>query len=213
MKRLKLITVAMVATGTLLITAAASANNLSVNSGTFRVTWARLTFNNTSGIIPPMICPVTLEGSFHRATTTKTRGSLIGYVTRASVSRAGSTTGACEGASVTILTPSLPWHVTYEGFTGSLPRPTGIIILLRRMSLAFNAGGITCLFVTGLEANENFAGVANLNGEGVVTGFTVLSERSIRLTGGFPCELARVQFAGTGTATTSAGSAIRATLI
>lgn len=190
-----------------------SANNLSISSGSFRIIWARLSLNNNSGLIPPVICPVTLEGSFHRATTTKTRGSLIGYVTRASVGTSGSSTATCEGGTATILTASLPWHVTYEGFTGSLPRPSGIIILLRRASFAINAGTGVCLAVTGQEANENAAGVANLSSDGTITSLSVLEERTIRLTGGFPCELARGFFRGTATVSSSTGTAIRVTLI
>jgi hypothetical protein len=96
--------------------AEASAESLSVSSQTFRATWAAVTF---SGAFSSSTCPVTLEGSFHARSMLKTANSLIGYVTRAATSR-------CSSGSATILTASLPWHVRYTSFSGTLPNITAL---------------------------------------------------------------------------------------
>jgi len=60
----------------------ATAGRLSTSSPTFRSTFRelrlRLPFGTTN-------CPVTLEGTLHSSTLAKVAGSLIGYITRASV--------------------------------------------------------------------------------------------------------------------------------
>src|SRR5438270_3751470 len=89
----------------------ASAARLSNSSTTFRATWTSAEF---SGGFGTPRCSLTLEGSLHSATIVKTRGSLVGYITRASV-------GPCVNGSATVLTATLPWHVQYDSFTGTLP--------------------------------------------------------------------------------------------
>jgi len=106
----------------------ASANHLSVSSQNFRLVWTALTFfgEGTGSTENTIICPVTLEGSFHSSTLAKVIGALIGHVTRATV--VGT---SCTGGRATILQETLPWHVTYEGFSGTLPRITAVRLLLR----------------------------------------------------------------------------------
>jgi hypothetical protein len=121
----------------------ASANKLSINEPRFRITWASLEFvEEAFGVDDD--CPVTLEGSFHSATISKVPRSLIGYITRAGV-----TNNNCTGGHLTILQESLPWHVTYERFTGGLPNISSFFILLRGVAWKEETSGpfgnITCL--------------------------------------------------------------------
>jgi hypothetical protein len=88
-----------------------SAGRLSSSSQTFRAGFARWDFAGGFGTTE---CALTLEGSLHSRTIVKTVGSLIGYITRAVL-------GACSRGEATILTASLPWHVRYASFSGSLP--------------------------------------------------------------------------------------------
>src|SRR5436853_3228582 len=99
----------------------ASARSLSVSNQSFRVTWSKLEFEGGLGI--PTQCQVTLEGSFHSRTIAKVLRSLIGAITRAVVK-----TESCSGGRATVGAP--PWHVTYQGFTGTLPRILTVVIAL-----------------------------------------------------------------------------------
>jgi|SRR6476659_7336921 len=97
----------------------ASARNFSISNQSFRAT-----FNNLEFVLEGLsttTCHVTLEGSLHERTIPKTPGTLIGYITRVA-------TGNCNPNQVTILTERLPWHVSYEGFSGRLPDITLILI-------------------------------------------------------------------------------------
>ncbi len=140
LNRSKVLLAALAATAILgALVGTASANNLSTNEQGFRIVWTEL--NLTEAIFGIGVhCPVTLEGSFHTPTIRKVIGSLIGYVTRAAVRNE-----ACRGGHATVLTETLPWHVTYEGFTGTLPRITSIIELLAEPAFRIETAIITCL--------------------------------------------------------------------
>jgi hypothetical protein len=68
-------------------------------------------------------CRLTLEGSLHARTMAKVAGSLIGYITRVR-------TGQCT-VGTTLLTETLPWHVRYESFSGTLPNITLLVVRFR----------------------------------------------------------------------------------
>jgi hypothetical protein len=96
----------------------AAARNLSISTQQLRsqfreVTW-RLPFFNTK-------CQVTMEGSYHRSTIAKVQGSLVGYITATKL-------GPCSTGSATVLTETLPWHLRYLAFAGSLPNITNLIV-------------------------------------------------------------------------------------
>ena len=59
-------------------------------------------------------CEVILNGTSHSNTIAKTANSLIGFITAGNVNR-------CSRGSATILRETLPWHVQYASFTGTLP--------------------------------------------------------------------------------------------
>jgi len=96
----------------------ASANRLSFSSGPFRAV-----FGEPVGEPPPHIiaCSATFEGSFHSSTIAKVSRSLIGYITRAAFREE-----TCRGGHMRALRETLPWHLQYEGFSGTLPNITQI---------------------------------------------------------------------------------------
>lgn len=131
----------------------ASANRVSITEQRFTAKWTELIFENLG--ITVAKCPVTLEGTFHSTTISKVTGSLIGYITRGTV-------GTCQTGSATLLQETLPWHVRYNGFTGSLPRFSGIRLLLINASFrVINTSlGINCLART--TATSPAGGIANV---------------------------------------------------
>lgn len=95
----------------------ASANRLSTSATSFTLTWRELYVPNT--LEEPARCPLTLSGSFHARTFTKVRELLVGYVNAAQ-------TSICTGGEATVLTATLPWHLTYQSFAGTLPAITSV---------------------------------------------------------------------------------------
>jgi hypothetical protein len=187
----------------------ASARNLSFTTQNFRIVWAPLTF--TEGGIFNVRCNVTLEGSFHYRTIIKAPRSLIGFITRAIVNRPTCVTNAgFEAQAATwngtelilgaATANTLPWHVTYEGFNGTLPNITGVRVSLRSIRLTLEVPSIGCLGIYG-EANANITGTVNVS-SGVAGTITPGTETLLVNEGGGPefCP-ARAGFSGNGTVT------------
>src|SRR6266511_877052 len=123
--------VVLVAVGT------SSANRLSASNRGIRIVWTEMHYTSERFDVR---CPVTMEGSLHSFTIAKVANSLIGYITRA-------ISGACEGGRVQLLTEMLPWHIRYESFSGTLPRPSGIKWSSVSMSwLVEPTIGVSCLY-------------------------------------------------------------------
>jgi len=120
----------------------ASASRLSLSSTTCRVTFAALTFEIREGF-NAATCAVTLEGSFHARSIVKIPGRLIGYVNRAA-------TGPCgAGTAATLLAETLPWHVRYESFAGTLPAMTAVRIGIVGLGMKIRGiNGTICLTLT-----------------------------------------------------------------
>jgi hypothetical protein len=140
MKLFKLIlAVASAAVLVAALVSTASANRLSSSSQTLRARFPNVSFLGGFGNTE---CALTLEGSFHTRTIVKTSGALIGYLTRAII---GGT--HCIRGSATILTTSLPWHIRYESFGGTLPNITAINTTLTGVQLQVKEPvfGIVCL--------------------------------------------------------------------
>lgn len=127
--------------------ASASAGRLSMSNQNLRFTFTEFIMQ-TEGTTSDL-CELTLEGSFHRRTFSKVLETLLGYITRA-------TAGNCTLAT-TVLTATLPWHVRYGGFTGSLPNITSITLLVVGFSMNVGVFGFNCLTseVVLLEARRN----------------------------------------------------------
>jgi hypothetical protein len=162
-----------------LAVSAASASRLSISNKNFRVTWTELIFTGPAGE-GFVTCPATMEGSFHSATIRKVEGALIGHISRASVASA-----SCRGGSATFNQASLPWHVTYLGFIGSLPKIELIILLLQGVNFTVEVSGIRCGYG---RPEDNARGNANVEAGGAITSFRPdPSIRLNRLSGGFSC--------------------------
>jgi hypothetical protein len=110
----------------------AAARNFSVSSQNFRGTFNNLRFE-AIGITDT--CRVTIEGSLHTRTIAKVAGSLIGYITRVTI-------GQCSQGT-TVLTATLPWHISYEGFSGRLPAIT--LLILRAAETRFRIANCLAL--------------------------------------------------------------------
>jgi hypothetical protein len=143
----------------------ASANRLSITNHNFRVVWTSLEFQGTGGGFAAVLCPVTLEGSFHYNTIVKSLGALIGHVSRASVNSAG-----CTGGRATVLTASLPWHVQYQGFSGRLPNIERVRLLLANAAFLIEVTAILHFFCLSRTSVEHpAAGEANVEPGGNIT--------------------------------------------
>jgi hypothetical protein len=190
----------------------ASARRIELSNQNIRAVWevnSKLTLSNAEGGLT-LACPVTLEGSFHSRTLSKVSGQLIGYVTRAFLTRSGCVvTGGVEDIrilnGVETTTNTLPWHIRYDSFTGTLPNITSIRLQLVNASFVLTAFGVNCLYKS-TTARPAFADT--LVTAGAVTGLRALSERFIPVfEGGFLCPeetrftgTARVTLLGTTTA-------------
>ncbi len=143
--------------------ATSSAGRLEVSNQNFRVVWSSLEFS--AGV--SIRCKVTLEGTFHSRTIQKIREALIGYITRAIVHTESCTNGRAwidngvDNAPLGILANTLPWHVTYESFEGTLPTITAFNILLRGARFVIRARGFfgECIGRYGT-ATDNITGKA-----------------------------------------------------
>jgi hypothetical protein len=138
----------------LLAVGSASAGKLSISNQRIRAVWSALEFRNATVAVR---CPVTLEGSFHSGTIRKIRDALIGYITRATAHSA-----ACTNGHARFLQETLPWHMTYFLFEGTLPRISmilakviGLGVLLEIMMLAECLYGSTAARPIGLELRLN----------------------------------------------------------
>jgi hypothetical protein len=183
--------------------ASASANRLVVNEKSYRIVWSPLRFIAGGNTVS---CNVTLEGSFHSATIRKVERALIGHVTRASVN-------TCTGGSATVLNATLPWHVQYNGFTGTLPRITGVLLKLVGASFQVQpSGSLACLAATTEERPAK--GIAGVEA-GTVTELTAEAAAEIPLRGGGGlCAFAGGgHFEGTGTVTKLGGGSLTIKLI
>lgn len=123
------------------ILGSASASKIALSERAWRATFSRFVF---SAISKEVACPVTLEGSFHEKTITKTFGSQIGYITRTNTNLFN-----CTGGDFILLEETLPWNITYDSFTGTLPQ-IGFVIM-RFVNFAVRVSefaGLLCLYRT-----------------------------------------------------------------
>jgi hypothetical protein len=180
--RCKLILAAITATALFGIAATvASANHLEVlwwERG-FRITWGAATplVFGGSGFEAEWRCQATLEGTFHSHSYAKVEGTLLGYITRASVA-------SCTGGTGRILTETLPWHVRYESFATALPlftkittRIIGFALLLEEETLF---GRMRCLFAS--EANNPMRNIM----EFVEAGANLRKATNVRVSASLP---------------------------
>jgi hypothetical protein len=148
-------------TATLLFATAintASARNLSLSNQNLRITFSSIEFAVSESVA--IRCRITLEGSFHTRTIAKTAGLLIGAVTRAAVSQSNCTQGTlaffngAERYNGTTTPNTLPWHLTYVSFAGTLPNINSIRVALSRFRYGLRDSSGLC---TGQYGNETDA--------------------------------------------------------
>lgn len=181
-----------------LAVSSASARRFELSSQSYRIVWNPLVFAGVEITNARVSCPVTLEGSFHSSTLSKVAEQLVGYVSRAIVGT------PCVGGSARANTETLPWHVRYASFTGTLPNITSIVLHLVGASFVIESeaiSGVKCRYTT--KAGEPGIGTANRNtttGEisGLAAGGVIASET-------FLCP--RGTFSGTGRVTVQGGTA------
>jgi hypothetical protein len=175
----KLILVACAATAVMaLVVGTAGARRIAATLQGYRAIWSSLNFNAAGNLIQ---CPVTLEGSFHSRTISKVCGQLIGYITKAFVREA-----SCTGGSGRALTETLPWHVQYLGFIGTLPTITGIrLILVGARFQVRNEAGTTCL--AGTTQRSPGGGIVNVEAAGAARTLRADETLNIPLGGEFVC--------------------------
>jgi hypothetical protein len=180
-------------------TSPAFARILLVSHQRMRATFANVEFIGAFGTTR---CALTLEGSLHARSLNKLVATLLGYLARG-------TLGACSSGTATILAETLPWHIHYEFFTGTLPNITAIGILISFFSMRIReVGGLTCLVRT--TATEPGRGTWRREAGGALTQMTLGGE--IR-TGG-ECFGSTGTLAGTSsTLTNETGGRITITLI
>lgn len=167
-----------------------AANRLSVSTRLFRITW-RLAEVLGEPFPEPIQCNITVEGSFHSSTMTKSEGLLIGHVSRASVA-------PCQHGNLTINQEALPWHVRYRGFTGALPSIAGVILgfIGFKYTLHDEATGLTC--VTSSTALHPFIATMDVS-LGVIEQLRIVETAPIPLSGQFFCEVSgNSVFSGSG---------------
>jgi hypothetical protein len=154
------------------------ARDLSISNQGIRIVWSRVRMGSTSGI--NVECPLTLEGRFHSSTVHKTIGALVGFVTRGTV-----VPGSCTGGRTTINQEALPWHVRYNGFSGTLPTITLVFLRLIGSKFTVESGGSTC--ITQSTAANPSGGRAIVGVGGGVTELVADETVRIPLRGAFFC--------------------------
>lgn len=198
----------------------ATANRLRISEQEIEAIWQPLTF--TTGGSVNVRCNVTLLGRLHSSTIIKAEGSLIGYVNHVRVQRpcTGGTAWAYNGEEVNealggTLGNSLPWHIVFDGFGGSLPNISTINIwfLGARFLTRATILGITLLCSYGTSGTQPFEAIA-IVGSGVITQLAANSTAAIGRTAESNRLCPAINFSGTGTVTNLAGtSSITVTLV
>lgn len=177
----------------------AAANRLSMTETKFRIAYSPISFVPSFG--STVRCPVTLEGSFHSRTSTKTAGALAGFITRASL-------GTCESGRARINTETLPWHVQYVSFRGALPGITSIEQATIRPSWEVD-GEIFGLTVTCRYTGSRQLAINTRENRGVITKHEPGTESVSSETAGCPSG----RLSGTASVKTPTGGTISVSLI
>lgn len=176
----------------------ASANRFSFSNRSFRSVWSSVSFEAGGTTVR---CPVTFEGSFHSATLQKVVGALVGFISRATAA-----TGSCTGGRVTVQQETLPWHLTYTGFEGTLPNITHVNTNMANATYRVEFGtGTPCTVRT---SGGKF--LLTLDANGVIS---VTINYFAPVSGGGLCEvLGEAHVEAAGTPATLPGSATRITV-
>ncbi|HMJ02233.1 MAG TPA: hypothetical protein VK506_04785 [Conexibacter sp.] len=193
----------------MLVSASASATRLSLDDQDFAVQWDPfITYFNDE--VFGLACSASAAGRFHEAVLQKVAQGLVGSITEA----AGSI-GGCR-TLLSVLAESLPWHMTYESFTGTLPAIGSVAFLLIGASFVTGTGGgFTCLARS--TSTEPIRLIATIGAGGVITELRLDETRTIDpidLPGSGACDVYNyVRFGGGGSVEDGTGGQLRLTLI
>jgi len=159
----------------------ASATRISLSNQNIRATYTSLEFVS-EGVVT-IRCQVTLEGSFHARTMTKVVRNLLGAITKAAVKQEACTNGreaafnGVERYNGTTSPNTLPWHLTYESFTGALPNISSINNLISRFRFGLETAGL-CTGQYGSET-DNLTATATREAGGGLTTLTPVEGRNV----------------------------------
>jgi|SRR6476659_1494462 len=135
MKLCKLLLASVAATVLLgALVSSASARDFEISEQRVRATFRNVEFHLVGSTGR---CEVIVEGSLHTRTMAKVSGSLVGYITRAEL-------GPCASGTATIHQASLPWHIRYSGFQGTLPEISSITSHIIGASFRVGVGAQNC---------------------------------------------------------------------
>jgi hypothetical protein len=134
------------------LVSAAYAGRFEVSNKFFRATFREVEFHMAFSTTR---CELILEGVLHSRTMPKVIGSLIGFITRA-------TLGACVNGTAIIQEERLPWHVRYSGFQGILPEINSVITHIIGVGVRIRESlGFVCLILS--SAAEPVSGTYHRN--------------------------------------------------
>jgi hypothetical protein len=196
-RKVTLVVVLAAATVLMGTVAAASAARLSISNQNIR-TVVPLGIELGGGFSIITGCRITLEGSFHSRTFVKTRGLLVGYVTRAAVD-----VGGCVGSTLILLGATLAWHIRYAAFSGALPNITTLTFQIPGFSLLVNPMGFSCLYQA--TSAQPAQAIASVGAGGRITGLRFDETASIPLVAGALCP-AEARLSGHGEFTVLGGT-------
>lgn len=121
-------------------------------------------------------CQLSLEGSFHSKTISKVSSQLIGYITQAQApltcaeGEIAILNGIERNHNNVVVENTLPWHVRYDSFTGTLPNIVGIRIQIVGASILYwkiLPVASTCLYRS--EAARPLNAILEVGAGGVIT--------------------------------------------
>ena len=121
------------------LVATASASWLSSSESAAIVGWSRVDIAGTFGTVE---CTLVLENVLHGRIFTKTAGRLIGYVEYANAS-------SCSRGGATVLRETLPWHLRFGSFTGTLPNISSISLQVSGIAFRIREPVFGFIFLTG----------------------------------------------------------------
>lgn len=174
------------------VAAIAGARNISMSDSAIRATFREFRSGGSGGSVD-IRCPLTLEGSFHSRTYAKVRGTLVGQITRAAMGHPCTGTGGdmyvLNGVEVQegrTVANTLPWHVRYFSFNGTLPRLSAVTLDIIGFSWIYPPFGEVCLYRSTETNPARF--VWNVASESRVTGITAEPTPPVLLnSGGILC--------------------------
>ncbi len=172
-------------------TGAASADNgIRVRPAATTLTMPRFTLEAGLGI--SIVCSMVVELTFH-SSIVKVAGALLGtYTATVSTNRCSSGNMGFLVGGRRVTGPVGPGHMTYAGFSGTLPNITELKKARQDLSFWISTEGISCL------TNGAVDITAETTGGNPASGWAIASQ-TIPVTGAFPCLFTSLTLNASGT--------------